>query len=164
MRKLVLFFIINFCFLIPSNAQNESVRDFYYYLNSVLKNKNLKSADLLITNYSCLGSRFDSEIKLVKKDNKIEIDFYSIDLKNNSILKKLDTTFTVATNKIIQNFNNEINVFDERTVFIEGSYKIDIVTPNSKKEFLLTKIDGLNYLLRYNMTFEEYYKDWLKKS
>lgn len=112
MRKLVLFFIINFCFLIPSNAQNESVRDFYYYLNSVLKNKNLKSADLLITNYSCLGSRIDSEIKLIKKDNKIEIDFYSIDLKNNSILKKLDTTFTVATNKIIQNFNNEINVFD----------------------------------------------------
>lgn len=163
MRKLFLFFIIIFCSLIPSNAQNNSVSKFYFYLNSILENNKLKSAELLITNYGCLGSRIDSEIKFFKKENKIDIEFYSINFKDNLIDKKLDTTFTVASNKLIRNFSNEINVFDKRVIFIEGSYKIKVLTENSKKEFELRKVDGLNYLLRYNMTFEEHYKHWLKK-
>jgi hypothetical protein len=163
MRKLFLFFIINFCYVIPSNAQNNSVSEFYSYLNSILENNKLKSTELLITNYSCLGSRIDSEIKFFKKENIIEIEFYSINFKDNLIDKKLDTTFTVTTDKLMRNFTNEINVFDKRVVFIEGSYKINVVTEISKKEFELIKADGLNYLLRYNMTFEEHYKHWLKK-
>ncbi len=166
MRKLFLFFIINFCYVIPSSAQNNSVREFYMYLNQVLEDKNIESIDLFETHYGCLGSKSYWDAILSKKGNKIEIKYYSHVAKDKHdldvLVRRLDTVFTISKKRLIENFKNEIiNSESNRRIILEGTYKLIIKTKNDKNEFLIKKVEGLRYILRYNKVYEEYFSNRL---
>lgn len=167
MKKLSFVLFLIFLVSITAKAQNSSMTEFYTYLNTILENDKNETIELLMTNYGCLGSKSYSEAKLIQKKSKIEILYYSLIPKDlNSIdlfEKKLDTTFVVSKKALIQNFKNEIKLFDSRAVYLEVTYKFIVNIANSKSEFMLKKADGLHYLLRLNKTFEAQYKDWSKK-
>lgn len=112
MKKLFYSLFLFFSVFSNSNAQNESVSDFYTHLNNSLEDAENKSIELLITNYGCLGNKIYSEAKLTRKGNKIKIQHFSLNSKD-SLEKKLDTTFVISKNKLIDNFKNEICVIFE---------------------------------------------------
>lgn len=166
MKKLLFVLFLIFSVLITAKAQNSSVIEFYTYLNTILENDKNKTIELLMNNYGCLGSNIYSEAKLIQKKSKIEIQYYSLiqDLNSKDLFeKKLDTTFVVSKKALIQNFKNEMKLFDSRVVYLEATYKFIVKTANSESEFMLIKADGLYYLLRFNKTFEVQFKDWSKK-
>lgn len=96
------FFVFNY-----SLAQKKVHHEFYSYLVHTLENTKIKSIELQINNYGCLGSQIYSETKLVKKDNSIEIQSFSYNPKDINHLdlleKKLDTTVTISKNNLIKN-------------------------------------------------------------
>lgn len=162
MKKIAFTLFLTFSALFSIKAQNNSVSEFYSFLNNILENNKNHTIELLMTNYGCLGSQIHSEAKLIKRKNKIEIQYFDLNSKN-LIEKKLDTTFIVSRKKFTQNLKNEINLFDSRVVYLEATYKIIVNTDKSKNEFMLKKADGLYYLLRFNRSYEANYKNWLKR-
>ena len=103
MKKLILSLFLLLCIATSSNAQtkNTTPNEFYSYLNTVLKNKSVKSIQLLGTNYATLGSKYKWEAQLKKNGNKIEIE-YNSQVPNDDgenadlIVMHLDTTFVIA--------------------------------------------------------------------
>jgi hypothetical protein len=157
-----MFSILNY-----SNAQNKSIEGFYMYLNQVLDDKEIESIELFETNYGCLGSKSYWDVTLFKKANKIEIKYYSYVAKDiqhlDVLVRRLDTVFSISKKSIIKKIKNEINKSDSRMVLTEGNFKFIVKTKEYENEFILKKVEGLSYLLRYNKTFEKYFSKRLVK-
>lgn len=166
MKKFVFSMLLIFSILSSSNAQNKSFEDFYKYLNDALENKNIKSIDLFQTHYECLGNKSYWDAVLIKKQNKIEINFFSLvskDKQNLEVLvRRLDTAYTISKKELINNLNDEI-IKSEGRIIVEGTYKFIIKTQDYTNEFLIKNAEGLEYLLRYNKSYEAYRKEKLEK-
>ncbi|MBF4471858.1 hypothetical protein [Flavobacterium sp. HJJ] len=160
MKKLIFTVFLFLCVTISSTAQtNNSATEFYFYLNSILKNKNNKSIQLSGTNYGAIGSKFIWEAKFQKNGKKVEIQYSSQKpSEDDSIIMTHDTTFVTYGKQMIQNFKTEITAIESRPVYFEETVKIIVKTADSNKEFIVKRADGLPFLLRYNRSFEEYYK------
>lgn len=157
MKKLI--FIVFLFVMVSSSAQTSTPKEFYSYLNTVLANKNNKSIQLLGTNYGAMGSKYNWDARFKKDGKKIEIQYNSQKLnENDSIVMSLDTTFVTIRKKMIQNFKTEITAAESRPVYFEEIIKVNVKTEHSDKEFILKRADGLSFLLRYDLSFEEYYK------
>ena len=159
MKKLIftLFLFLNIVTSLSAQTIN-TADEFYSYLNSILKSSN-KSIQFVGTNYGCLGSKYNWEAKLKKDGNKLEIQYISQKpSENDLIVMSLDTTFVTTKKKLTEKFKTEITAVKSRPVYFEETVKIVVNTDHSKKEFVLKRADGLSFLLRYNMSFEEYYK------
>lgn len=160
MNKMILPLVLLLCVAFPSTAQTSNTANEYYsYLNSILKNKNNTSIELSGTNYGGMGSKFNWEARLQKNGKKIEIQYSSQKpSEDDSIIMTLDTTFATTGKKMIEKFKTEITAVESRPVYFEETVKIIVKTADSNKEFLLKRADGLPFLLRYDRSFEEYYK------
>lgn len=168
MKSFVFSLFMIFIITNHSEAQKRRIEDFYGYLNEVLEDKNIESVHLFQTHYECLGNKSYWDAVLLKKSNKIEIKFYNHvpkDLQHLNVLtKRLDTTFIVSKNKLIKNLKNEPNHSNSnRRIIFEGSYKLVIKTNDKETEYLVTKAEGLIYLLRYNKVYETYMDERIKK-
>lgn len=169
MKKLIFTLFLFLSVVISSNAQKSSTaKEFYSYLNSIIKNKKIKSIQLLGINYGALGIKFNWETNLKKNGKQVEIEYKSQQPNEDSessdlIVMGLDTTFVTTQKKIIQNFETETTAMDSRPVYFEEKVKIVVNTEQSNKEFVLKRIDGLSFLLRYDLPFEEYYKQKIEK-
>lgn len=163
MKKLIFTVFLFLYSVISSNAQTiTNATEFYSYLNSILENKSNKFIQLRGTDYGTLGSKFNWEAKIKKKRKNIEVVYNSQipNEENDSDLIKmqLDTTFVTTRNKLIQNFKTEITSIESRPVYFALIVKVVVNTTHSNKEFTLKRADGLSFLLRYDRSFEEYYK------
>jgi len=160
MKKLILTLFLILC-SVTSRAQTiANANEFYTYLNSVLKDKNNTSIQLLGTNYGAMGSKFGWEAKFKKNKKNIEIQYNSQKpSEDDSIVMTLDTTFVTTQKKLIENFKTEITAVESRPVYFEEIVKVGVTTEYSNKEFILKRADGLSFLLRYDKSFEEYYKE-----
>jgi hypothetical protein len=161
MKKLILTLFLILCISVISRAQTiASTNEFYTYLNSVLKDKNNTFIQLLGTNYGAMGSKFSWEAKFKKNKKNIEIQYNSQKpSEDDSIVMTLDTTFVTTQKKLIENFKTEITAVESRPVYFEEIVKVVLTTEHSNKEFILKRADGLFFLLRYEKSFEEYYKE-----
>ncbi|PKB16301.1 hypothetical protein [Flavobacterium sp. 5] len=169
MKKLIPTLFLFLCVTISSKAQtNTTANEFYSYLISILENKKTKSIQLLGTNYGTMGSKFNWEAKFKKDGKKIEIQYNTQKPNDDStnpdvILMTLDTTFVTTRKKIIKEFKTEITAIESRPVYFSETYKIIINSEHSNKEQTLKRADGLSFLLRYDKSFEEYYKEKSEK-
>ena len=161
MKKLIFTLFVFLCVVISSKAQTYSTSDeFYSYLNSILKDKNNTSIELVGTNYGAMSSKFHWNAKLKRDGNKIAIQYNTQKPEEEDlIVMKLDTTFVTTQKKLIDKFKTEINAGKSRPVYFEEIVKVDVNTEHSNKEFTLKIADGLSFLLRYNKSFEQYYKE-----
>lgn len=160
MKKLILTLFLILCIGLTSRAQTiANTSEFYTYLNTILKDKNNTSIELSGTNYGGMGSKFNWEARLQKNGKKIEIQYSSQKpSEDDSMIMTLDTTFATTGKKMIEKFKTEITAVESRPVYFEETVKIIVKTADSNKEFLLKRADGLPFLLRYDRSFEEYYK------
>jgi hypothetical protein len=93
----------------------------------------------------------------------IKVDYYHQKLKDlNKPLSEyetvLDTTFTVERNILKKNLYDEIKGINSKRVLVEASYKITLNQKSSNKEFKFRRGEVLYYLLRYNKSYESYYR------
>ena len=160
MNKMILPLVLLLCGVFSSTAQTTNTANEYYsYLNNILKNKNNTSIELSGTNYGGMGSKFNWEARLQKNGKKIEIQYSSQKpSEDDSIIMTLDTTFVTTGKKMIEKFKTEITAVESRPVYFEETVKIIVKTADSNKEFILKRAEGLPFLLRYDRSFEEYYK------
>jgi hypothetical protein len=165
MKKMIFTVFLILCIGLTSRAQTiVAANEFYTYLNSVLKDKNNKSIQLSGINYGAMGSKFNWEAILKNDGKKIEIQYKNQkpvedNEKSDEIVLSLDTTFVTPRKKLIQNFKTEITAVESRPVYFEEIVKVVVTTEHSNKEFILKRADGLSFLLRYDKSFEEYYKE-----
>lgn len=163
MKKLILTFLLLFSVVLSLSAQtNTNTAEFYSYLNTLLNNKEIKTIELLGTNYGTLNSKFNWEAKLKRKGKNIITEYISQtpnqdDSSSDLIVMHLDTIFKTRREKLIQNFKTETVAMASRPMYFDLTVTITVKIPISNKEFTLTQAEGLSFLLRYNKPFEEYY-------
>jgi len=166
MKKLLFTLFLFLSVVMFSKAQTIATTDeFYSCLNNILKNKKNKTIELLGTNYGAMGSKFSWSAKLKKDGKKIEIQYNSQKPDDGDlVVMSLDTTFVTTRKKLIEKFKTEISAVESRPVYFEEIVKVIVNTEHSKKEYVLNRADGLPFLLRYDTSFEEYYKNKNRKA
>jgi hypothetical protein len=146
-----------------SNAQEQKAKEFYNYLEKTIPTTKSDSITLTIVEYGCLGSKINSSAKITNIGKLIKVDFYHQKPKNvNNPLSEyetvLDTIFTVEKNIFKKNLQDEIRGINSKRVLVEASFKISLNQKSSNKEFKFRRGEGLYYLLRYNKSYESYYR------
>ncbi len=155
---LILLFIAHF-----SNAQEPKAEEFYSYLEKIIPTVESDSITLTIVQYDCLGSQFNSSAKITNIGKLIKVDYYHQKPKDvNKLLSEyetvLDTTFTVERNILKKNLHDEITGINSKRILVEASFKITLNQKSSTKDFKFRRGEGLYYLLRYNKSYESYYR------
>lgn len=146
-----------------SQGQELLAKEFYLHLGKAISTIKSDSVKLTVIDYGCLGSQINWSAKIKNIGNLTRVSFYSQKIKDTATISSeletvLDTTFTVETSILKKNLKAEIMQIKSRPVFIEGSFKIILNKANLNREFAFRRGEGLYYLLRYNKTWESYFR------
>lgn len=145
-------------------AQEPNAITFYTEFAKFIPSTNADSVTLKVINCGCLGSKIIWTVKLKKVDKLISVAFYSPPPRNwgdtnidNHL--RLDTTFLVDRHILKQNLMEEFAPSKSKRFLMEGSFDISIVRRNVNKEFKNFKRgEGLYYILRFNKTYEDFFR------
>lgn len=149
---------------VSAKAQEPNAVTFYTEFAKLIPSTNADSVTLKVTNYGCLGSKIIWTVKLKKVGKLISVAFYSPPPRNLDVFTvddsmKLDTSYMLPAEVLKRNLIGEYTDRNSKRFLMEGSFEISLLRRGVSKRFeLFRRGEGLLYILRFNKTYEEFFR------